>query len=120
MVVELDRLSHGSKDRHFESLEHAEMLRTGAQKAVTFLENGFEARNSHLRALTAEGTTLDTITFRSEQLKDLVSRRLFLQFSRPVRAPGCKNMVRIRCFLSRCRKMRLSQVLSVFYVLLVC
>jgi len=72
-MVELDRLSHGSKDRHYDSPEHAEMLRTGAQKAVTFLENGFETRNSHLRALTAEGTTLDTITFRCEEPKDLVS-----------------------------------------------
>ena len=78
VVVELDRLSHGSKDRHYDSPEHAEMLRTAAQKAVTFLENGFEARNSHLRALTAEGTTLDTITFRSEQLKDLVSQQLLV------------------------------------------
>jgi len=74
-MVELDRLSHGSKDRHYDSPEHAEMLRNGAQKAVTFLENGFDTRNSHLRALTAEGTTLDTITFRCEELKDLVSHR---------------------------------------------
>ena len=73
MVVELDRLSSGSKDRHFDSPEHAEMLRSSAEKAVAFLEDRFDARNSHLRALTAEGTTLDTITFRSEQLKDLVS-----------------------------------------------
>jgi len=78
VVVELDRLSRGSKDRHYDSPEHAEMLRSGAQTAVTFLENGFEARNSHLRALTAEGTTLDTITFRSEQLKNLVSRLLLI------------------------------------------
>jgi len=78
VVVELDRLSRGSKDRHYDSPEHAEMLRSGAQKAVTFLENGFDARNSHLRALTSEGTTLDTIAFRSEQLKDLVSCRSLL------------------------------------------
>jgi len=76
-------LSHGSKDRHFDSLEHAEMLKHGAQKAVSFLESGFDARNSHLRALTAEGNTLDTIAFRSEQFKDLVwdslcLRKLFL------------------------------------------
>jgi len=76
-MAELDRLSHGSKDRHYDSPEHAEMLRSGAEKAVTFIENGFDARNSHLRALTAEGTTLDTITFRSEELKDLVSCRPF-------------------------------------------
>jgi len=82
-VVELDRLSLGSKDRHYDSPEHAEMLRTGAQKAVTFLENGFDARNSHLRALTSEGTTLDTITFRSEQLKDLVRCLLLFDWSLP-------------------------------------
>lgn len=73
VIVELDRLSRGSKDRHFDSPEHSEMLRSSAQKAVAFLEDGFDARNSHLRALTAEGTTLDTIAFRSEQFKDLVS-----------------------------------------------
>jgi len=73
VMVELDRLSRGSKDRHYDSPEHAEMLRTGAQRAVTYLEAEFDARNSHLRALTAEGTTLDTIAFRTEELKDLVS-----------------------------------------------
>jgi len=71
-VVELDHLSHGSRDRHFESAEHADMLRQRAQQAVTFLENGFDARHSNLRALTSEGTTLDTITFRSEQHRDMV------------------------------------------------
>jgi len=73
VVVELDGLSRGSKDRHFDSAEHADMLRSSAQQAVAFLEHSFDARNSHLRALTAEGTTLDTIAFRSEQLKDSVS-----------------------------------------------
>ena len=72
-MVELDGLSRGSKDRHFDSAEHADMLRSSAQQAVAFLEHSFDARNSHLRALTAEGTTLDTIAFRSEQLKDSVS-----------------------------------------------
>jgi len=82
-MVELDRLSRGSKDRHYDSAEHAEMLRTGAQRAVAFLEAEFDARNSQLRALTAEGTTLDTIAFRTEELKDLVSHlRLVFVFRR--------------------------------------
>jgi hypothetical protein len=73
VINELDRLSRGSKDRFFDSVDHAEMLRTGAKNAVVFLETEFEARNGHLKALTTEGSTLDTITFRSEQSRDAVS-----------------------------------------------
>lgn len=75
VINELDGLSRGSRDRQYELAEHAEMVRSGAKTALGYLEQQFESRNSHIRALTSEGTVLDTIAFRSEQLKDTV--RLF-------------------------------------------
>ena len=79
VVGELDGLSRGVKDKYYDSMEHAEMVRSGARHAISFLEREFESRNGHLKALTTEGTTLDTITFRSESKKDVVSLSFVLQ-----------------------------------------
>ena len=46
------------------------MVQTGASDAISYLEKLFEARNSHVRALTSKGTVLDTIAFRSEEKED--------------------------------------------------
>jgi protein SMG6 len=76
VINELDGLSKGCRDRQYEFAEHADMVRTGARAAMGFLEKEFESRNSSLRALTSEGTVMDTIAFRSEQSKDVVCIRL--------------------------------------------
>jgi hypothetical protein len=75
VINELDGLSKGCRDRQYEFAEHAEMVRTGAKSAMAYLEREFESRNSHLRALTSEGTVMDTIAFRSEQSRDVVCTR---------------------------------------------
>jgi len=49
------------------------MVQTEASDAVTYLEDQFEKRNCHLRALTSKGTVMDTISFRSEEKQDGVS-----------------------------------------------
>ena len=69
VINELDGLSKGGRDRQS---EFSDMLRSGARLALNYLEQEFEARNSHLKSMTSEGTILDTIAFRSEQFKDMV------------------------------------------------
>ena len=68
VITELDGLSKGSKEGQYDSFEHAEKVRKRAQSTVEFLEREFEARNSHLRAITSKGNVMDTIAFRSEEV----------------------------------------------------
>ena len=56
-----------SHDDHQESKAHVQMVQSQASAAVVYLEEQFESRNSHIRALTSKGSVLDTITFRSEE-----------------------------------------------------
>jgi len=63
---ELDYLSR-TKDSNGDVSEHADMVRTSAVAAVEYLEAGFDARNPRMRAVTSRGTTLTTISFRSEE-----------------------------------------------------
>lgn len=58
---------------HYATADHAQMVQTGASNAITYLEEQFEERNCHLKALTSKGTVMDTISFRSEEKQDGVS-----------------------------------------------
>lgn len=71
VVVELDGLSRGRRDGQYESYEHAEHVRRGATAAIQFLEQEFEGRRSCLKAMTAQGSEMDTITYRSEKPSDV-------------------------------------------------
>ena len=82
VINELDGLKLGNRTDHVTS-EHAQMVRTGASDAIGYLEKQFEARNSHVRALTSKGTVLDSISFRSEEKQDVVSyTQQFVRFIR--------------------------------------
>ncbi|XP_078612479.1 telomerase-binding protein EST1A-like isoform X2 [Branchiostoma floridae x Branchiostoma japonicum] len=67
VINELDGLARGS--RHEEKTSgHAQKLQQGAMLAIKFLEDQFSHHDSHLRALTSKGTSLDTIAFRNEDM----------------------------------------------------
>ncbi|CAH1802167.1 unnamed protein product, partial [Owenia fusiformis] len=67
VLNELDGLSKGGNNSQYESQDHATMVQQEATKAVAYLEEQFEQRNPHIRALTSKGTTIDTVAFRSEE-----------------------------------------------------
>lgn len=67
VINELDGLARNPKENCYDTIEHAEMVRMGAEKAVEFLEAEFERRNQHLKAVTSKGSILETIAFRSEE-----------------------------------------------------
>ena len=81
VINELDGLARGVKEGHQQQLqqgasspeeqaEHARLVQSQAQAAITFLEDEFEAKNPNLRALTSRGSVLETIAFRSEESAD--------------------------------------------------
>ncbi|GFN92827.1 telomerase-binding protein est1a [Plakobranchus ocellatus] len=79
VINELDGLARGAKENQQsrqgttspeEQAEHARLVQSQAQAAISFLEDEFEAKNPNLRALTARGSVLETIAFRSEEAAD--------------------------------------------------
>ncbi|KAK2177833.1 hypothetical protein NP493_577g02020 [Ridgeia piscesae] len=56
VINELDGLKRGCRLDRYATAEHAQMVQTEASDAVTYLEDQFEKRNCHLRALTSKGT----------------------------------------------------------------
>ena len=71
VINELDGLSRGGGGDGGMAADVA----AAATAAVRFLERQFEARHSHLRALTCRGSELETIAFRSEERQGDVSAR---------------------------------------------
>ncbi|KAK0058798.1 telomerase-binding protein EST1A [Biomphalaria pfeifferi] len=67
VINELDGLARGARDKQYDSPDHAHMVKTQSQAAIDFLESEFEKKNPNLKALTAKGSTLETIAFRSEE-----------------------------------------------------
>lgn len=67
VINELDGLAKGTIEGKYSSQHHGEMVREGAEAAVTFLETSFGKRHPNLRALTSKGSVMDTISFRSEE-----------------------------------------------------
>ncbi|XP_069471454.1 telomerase-binding protein EST1A [Ambystoma mexicanum] len=65
VINELDGLAKG-QETDYRAAGHARLLQEKARKAVEFLEQRFEARDSYLRALTSRGNELESIAFRSE------------------------------------------------------
>ena len=86
VINELDGLARGAKETQQpqrqgasspeEQAEHARLVQSQAQAAITFLEDEFESKNPNLRALTARGSVLETIAFRSEEAADNAVSRL--------------------------------------------
>ncbi|KAG8450787.1 hypothetical protein GDO86_003161 [Hymenochirus boettgeri] len=67
VIHELDGLAKGQEFDE-QNVDHARTLQEKARKAIHFLEQGFEARDPFLRALTSRGNELDSIAFRSEDI----------------------------------------------------
>ncbi|XP_033115110.1 telomerase-binding protein EST1A-like isoform X2 [Anneissia japonica] len=67
VITELDGLSKGGREDQFANSGHAMMVQRSSTQAVEYLEDEFEKRNRHIRALTAQGTPLQSISFRTEE-----------------------------------------------------
>uniref|UniRef100_A0A6Q2YKC7 Telomerase-binding protein EST1A n=1 Tax=Esox lucius TaxID=8010 RepID=A0A6Q2YKC7_ESOLU len=65
VITELDGLAKG-QESNLSGAAHARTVQEKARVAVAFLEQGFEAKEPCLRALTSRGSELDSIAFRSE------------------------------------------------------
>lgn len=63
----MDGLAKGSKEGQYDSTEQATKVRERSKQTVEFLEEEFEKKNSHVKALTSKGNVLETISFRSEE-----------------------------------------------------
>ncbi|XP_034149165.1 telomerase-binding protein EST1A isoform X2 [Esox lucius] len=76
VITELDGLAKGQESSggggrggsrgNLSGAAHARTVQEKARVAVAFLEQGFEAKEPCLRALTSRGSELDSIAFRSE------------------------------------------------------
>ena len=74
VINELDGLAQGKRHvQHSESADHVEKVRTRARATVDYLEAEFEKKHTHLKALTSKGSTMETISFRSEETDMTVS-----------------------------------------------
>lgn len=69
VINELDKLSKSILHYNDDSVEHAEMVQRNAKKSIDYLNEKFESRERNLKALTSQGSTLETIQFRSEEIK---------------------------------------------------
>ncbi len=71
VINELDKLgkSLNTLSNEHDSTEHAEYVQTSARKAILYLTQKFEKRERNLKAMTSQGSILETITFRSEEVR---------------------------------------------------
>ncbi|XP_075760553.1 telomerase-binding protein EST1A isoform X3 [Pelodiscus sinensis] len=65
VINELDGLAKGPEVEH-RAGGHTRLLQEKARRAIEFLEQRFESRDSCMRALTSRGNELESISFRSE------------------------------------------------------
>ena len=72
VINELDKLAKSISNYNDDSIEHAEYVQRNARKSIQFLTMKFEKRERNLKALTSQGSVMETIQFRSEELKSKV------------------------------------------------
>ena len=72
VINELDKLAKSVANCADDSIEHAEYVQASAARAIAFLHERFERRERNLKAMTSHGSLLETIQFRSEELKSKV------------------------------------------------
>ncbi len=68
VVNEIDKLTKMNVNLSEYSPEHADYVQKSARNAMTYLNQKFEKKTQYLRAMTSQGSTLDTIKFRSEEV----------------------------------------------------
>lgn len=66
VINELDGLSRDFHFDKFKDPQHAQNLLESARSAIDFLEYQFSQRNALVKAVTSQGSEMDTIAFRSE------------------------------------------------------
>jgi protein SMG6 len=70
VINELDKLAKSAHYMNYDSAEHADYVHKSAKQAVKFLNQRFEKGNEkNLKAMTSKGSVLETIQFRSEEIK---------------------------------------------------
>lgn len=69
VINELDKLAKSISNYNDDSIEHAEYVQRNARKSIQYLTTKFEKRERNLKALTSQGSVMETITFRSEEVK---------------------------------------------------
>jgi protein SMG6 len=69
VINELDKLAKSISNYNDDSIEHAEYVQRNAKKSMTFLNEKFENRERNIKAMTSQGSVLETIQFRSEEVK---------------------------------------------------
>lgn len=70
VINELDGLARGTRQGSHQSAEHSQKVAVTARAALSYLEGRFAHREPKLKAITSKGSTLDTISFRSEDVRD--------------------------------------------------
>ena len=73
VINELEKLAKSITNCNDDSIEHAEYVQRNARKAIQYLNEKFDKRERNLKALTSQGSVLETIQFRSEELKAQVN-----------------------------------------------
>jgi protein SMG6 len=71
VINELEKLAKASYGE--DSTERAEYLQHHAKKSLNYLTEKFSKRERYLKALTSQGSALDSIQFRTEEIKEKVS-----------------------------------------------
>lgn len=69
VINELDKLAKSISNYNDDSIEHAEYVQKNARNSINYLTAKFEKRERNLKALTSQGSVMETITFRSEEVK---------------------------------------------------
>ena len=72
VINELDKLSKSIANCNDDSIEHAEYVKSNANQAISYLNVKFDKRERNLKALTSQGSVLETIQFRSEEVRKQV------------------------------------------------
>lgn len=68
VVSELDKLAKSIASWTDDSLEHAEYVQRRAREALAYLDHRFESRQRNIKAMTSQGSVLETIQFRTEEI----------------------------------------------------
>lgn len=78
VLSELDKLAKSAGGLTDDSLEHAEYLNRKAREALKYVNGKFDTVSSekaNIKAITAQGSLLDKIRFRNEEINKPVSKK---------------------------------------------
>lgn len=106
VVSELDKLSKSIATWMDDSLEHAEYVQRRAKSALQYLNDKFEARQRNIKAMTSQGSVLETIQFRTEEIHKPVLIQyyliIYIKFTH-LKKKGTNDELILGCCLHYCR-----------------